>query len=280
MKFTHVFLAVSSLAIVAAANPSNFIINGMPAPQTSAPYHAHLLMRVLPTSADTRVGSGVLISTLYVLTTATNTNEYNLTSSDIYELLLFHILFCSFGWWNVGLGSLQRDQLQWHESISAFTHFLFDPTLLYNNIAIIALPLPVQVNVFVAPARMPTLDQSNLPLPNQIARVNGFGMTSSNGAFATELQVLFQLIDNNDHCVAAFPFIESVQESVFCASMPNTNICFGDQGSGIVLDNLLPPVLVGIVSFTDINCDVETPTVYIRLNFYRGWIQTITGMNW
>lgn len=75
MKFVSGLLLVAGLAVVNAAT-SGRILGGMVAPAGSANYHAHLLMRVSETATSTNVGSGTLISTQHILTSASNTRKY------------------------------------------------------------------------------------------------------------------------------------------------------------------------------------------------------------
>lgn len=253
------FLVVASVAL-ANASPTNFIVNGQNAPQGIAPYHAHILIRENTQSQQTRVGSGVLISNLHVLTTATNVRNFQ--------------------WWNVGLGNIMRQLLEWRETNQALAHPQFNPSTLENNIALLLLPHAVVSSPAIAPVLMPTLAQSHLPLPNEAGRVTGFGFMSTQGNFATDLQVAFQRVVDTNECNAAFPQTQQFSQNVFCGSAEQSNICAGDQGAGYVVDVFFQPVLVGIASITDNSCSGSHPTVYTRVNQYRQWIQGNTGITW
>lgn len=74
MKFFSGLLLVAGLAAVNAVS-SGRIVGGNNAPQGSANYHAHLLIRTTQNAAQTHVGSGTLISAQHVLTTATNVQK-------------------------------------------------------------------------------------------------------------------------------------------------------------------------------------------------------------
>lgn len=75
MKFVSGLLLVAGYAAVANGAVSGRILGGVNAPTGSANYHAHLLLRVEADSVVTNVGSGTLISTTHILTSATNTAE-------------------------------------------------------------------------------------------------------------------------------------------------------------------------------------------------------------
>lgn len=74
MKFLSGILLVAGLAAVNAA-ASGRILGGMTAPTGSANYHAHLLLRANQAATTTNVGSGTLISTQHILTSASNTQK-------------------------------------------------------------------------------------------------------------------------------------------------------------------------------------------------------------
>lgn len=74
MQFFSGLLLVAGLAVASAAT-SGRIVSGSNAPLNSANYHAHLLLRASQTATSTNVGSGTLISTQHILTSATNTQK-------------------------------------------------------------------------------------------------------------------------------------------------------------------------------------------------------------
>lgn len=259
MKFVSGLLLVAGLAAVNAAT-SGRILGGANAPQGSANYHAHLLLRQNQNSPTTNVGSGTLISTSHVLTSATNTQN--------------------FGWFNIGLGSLNRAQLQWQESTRAVTHPEFNADLLNNNIGIIFLAQPIVPSATLIPATMPTMAQASMPMTNESGRVSGFGFTHITGNFATDLQMSFQRVTDTNECLAGFPHLQSFMQNVFCGDSNQGNICAGDQGAGFVIDVFFQPVLLGVASFTSQDCRNGAPAVYTRVNQYRNWIQQQTGIQW
>lgn len=261
MQFFSGFLLVAGLAVAAQASVLNGrIVNGNNAPLNSANYHAHLLLRANQGATATSVGSGTLISTQHILTSATNT--------------------MNFGYWSVGLGNLNRSLLSWHDSTRAVTHNEFDPNTLNNNLGIIFLTMPIQSTATIVPAIMPTMAQSQMPMTNEFGRVSGFGFTQNTGNFANDLQVSFQRVTENNECAAAFPHVMNFMNNVFCGESSQGNICAGDQGSGFVIDIFFQPVLLGVASFTNQDCSSGAPGVYTRINQYRGWIQQQTGMTW
>lgn len=131
----------------------------------------------------------------------------------------------------------------------------------------------------VAPVALPSQSQSHMPLVNENGRVSGFGFTQGTGMFANELQMSFQRVTDSMECMAAFPHTQAFFNNVFCGESSNGNICAGDQGAGFVVDVFFQPVLLGVASFTTQQCNTNTPSVYLRVNQYRNWIQQTTGLN-
>lgn len=204
----------------------------------------------------------------------------NSYSDGIFLTLSFLTPHNSFGWWNVGLGHLNRDNLQWHESIRAEINPNFDFNTLNNNLAIIFLTQPAVVSATIAPVSLPMLAQSPNPLPNENGRISGFGHTQSTGVFANDLQVSFQRVIENQECVTAWPHMANFIQNVFCAEAAQGQICAGDQGAGFVVDIFFQPVLFGVVSFGDQNCGQGHRAVFTRVNPYRDWIQQQTQIQW
>lgn len=75
MKFACGLILVAALAAVAQSAATGRIVGGSNAPAGSTPYHAHLLIRTNQQATATHVGSGTLISTTHVLTSASNTRK-------------------------------------------------------------------------------------------------------------------------------------------------------------------------------------------------------------
>lgn len=178
------------------------------------------------------------------------------------------------------MGNVNRANLQWFEANRAAVHPQFDASTLNNNVAVIFLNSPIQGAVNIAPVAMPALSQTHLPVTNEFGRVSGFGFTQNNGQFATDLQVSFQRVTDNNECFNAFPHMQNFMNNVFCGEASQGNICAGDQGSGFILDIFFVPTLVGIASHTAQNCAGGAPGVYTRVNQYRDWIQQQTQIQW
>ena len=67
---------------------------------------------------------------------------------------------------------------------------------------------------------------------------------------------------------------------LFCADdkEENTNICYGDIGTGFVTLYRGQKVLVGIASLVMRACSALEPTGFVRVSQYLNWIKTETGI--
>lgn len=74
MKFASGILLVAGLAVASALHTGR-IVGGNNAPQGSATYHAHILMRAHQGAEQTHVGSGSLVSQQHIITSATNVRK-------------------------------------------------------------------------------------------------------------------------------------------------------------------------------------------------------------
>uniref|UniRef100_A0A1B0GIE5 Peptidase S1 domain-containing protein n=1 Tax=Lutzomyia longipalpis TaxID=7200 RepID=A0A1B0GIE5_LUTLO len=194
MKYAPVLLL--ALALSVQANPWTRIINGQQATPGSAPYHAHILIRLNPQATETRVGSGALISMTHTLTTAQNVRL--------------------FGQWQVGVGSVNREQLQWSPWTSQhIIHPQFDHTTLNNNIAIIT-HQAFQPSINIQAIALPTAADTQVPFPNEEGRFDGFGFTGPTGPFANQLMVGFVRTTTEQECIQTYPTSGLPQQQLLC----------------------------------------------------------------
>lgn len=180
-----------------------------------------------------------------------------------------------FSWWNVGLGNVNRRELQWHESTTAISHPQYDPANFNNNIAVIILSTALEFSPWISAVRLTPI---SLPMPNQFGQVSGFGYTTSTGEFAKTLTVATQMVTEAETCIEAFSFVESFYDSIFCASAVTGNVGGGDQGSGFVQSIFLENVLTGLASTWRLDGRRDLPDVFVKVFSYKDWIYAVTGV--
>ncbi|XP_059620299.1 chymotrypsin B-like [Phlebotomus argentipes] len=258
MKYSPVLLLVFALSVQANPSISNRVINGQPAIPGSAPYHAHILIRQNQDDGA-RVGSGCLISMTHVLTTAQNVR--------------------TFGHWEIGVGSVNRNQLQWSATTLALVHPMFDYTTMNNNIAIIFMVKPFISSIHVQAIPLPLPTDTQAPFPGDKCRFNGFGFTGPTGPFSDQLLMGFKRVTTDQVCAQTYPHLGRFLSNNFCGlATDQSTFCAGDQGTALVGMVRSQTVLVGLASFHSENCQVENPAVFVRVSVYRTWIQMITGI--
>ncbi|XP_059620301.1 chymotrypsin B-like [Phlebotomus argentipes] len=267
MKCSLVLLLIFALSvqvnclISASANPLilNRVINGHPGTPGSAPYHAHILIRQNQDDGA-RVGSGCLISMTHVLTTAQNVR--------------------TFSHWEIGVGNVERDRLEWREATQALAHPLFDHNTLNNNIAIITVMQPFIAGFFVEAISMPLPTDIQVPFPNAHCRFDGFGFTGPTGPFSDQLLMGIKHVTTDQVCAQTYPHIAHSLVNNFCAQglQFESTFCQGDQGTALVSMVRFRLVVVGLASFTDGRCQGNIPGVFVRVTAYRNWIQQNTGL--
>ncbi|GAB0095557.1 hypothetical protein DMENIID0001_109520 [Sergentomyia squamirostris] len=256
MMYSPLLLLVGILYV--QANPTTFVIGGQNAPPGSAPYHAHLNIRINAQAQETRVGSGCLISMNHVLTTAQNVRN--------------------FGHWNVGVGNVNRNQLQWSQTTQSVAHQQFDPNTLNNNIAIIVLTQPFNPSANIQAIPLPLATDNQIPWPNEEGRFNGFGFTGPTGPFSEQLMMGFKRVTTDPICSQAYPHMTPFLANNFCALDNQQTFCGGDQGTGLVGMVRFQTTLVGLASFTNQQCQANIPGMFVRVATYRNWIQQQSGI--
>ncbi|XP_059620305.1 chymotrypsin B-like [Phlebotomus argentipes] len=258
MKYSPVLLLVFALSVQANPSISHRVINGQQATPGSAPYHVHILIRQNQ-AGQARVGSGCLISMTHVLTTAQNVR--------------------TFGHWEVGAGNVNRNQLEWRQTTQALAHPQFDHNTLNNNIAIITVMQPFNPTMNIQAIAMPTAQDTQVPFANEECRFNGFGFTGPTGPFSDQLLMGFKRVTTDQVCAQTYPHLGSFLNNNFCGlDAAQSTFCGGDQGTALVGMVRFQTVVVGLASFTNPNCQANSPGAFVRVSPYRNWIQQNTGV--
>lgn len=115
----------------------------------------------------------------------------------------------------------------------------------------------------------------------------GWGRISDTDPFdATRFNLKSMLnVQDNSSCYAqlksrlAARFEKSdIPDSVICAQSEISQHCSGDSGSPMILANVRPAILVGIISWSKAGCSVRgDPGVYTRISSFVPWIRDITS---
>ncbi|XP_044221275.1 chymotrypsin A-like [Thunnus albacares] len=154
-----------------------------------------------------------------------------------------------------------------------FTHPDYNsPTLFNNDILLIKLASPAQINRRVSPVCVAET-RDNFPA-GTMCMATGWGQTSGNGNTPNRLQQAALPLLSNKNCSVG----DIVTPETICAGANGRSICFGDSGGPLVCPKGGTWTLVGISSWVLGKCDTMLPNGYARVTALRAWIdQTIAA---
>ncbi|XP_049877534.1 phenoloxidase-activating factor 1-like isoform X2 [Pectinophora gossypiella] len=157
------------------------------------------------------------------------------------------------------------------------SHKLFNNPNFHNDIAIIELDTPVELNNYVSPICLPKEDQLGDLKVGELVTVAGWGkMNMSTDQRADVLQYVQLPVVQPVVCDSIGRGF-TVSESEICAGAQlNKDACGGDSGGPMmkIYDTPDGPktYLVGTVSFGPTICGIKKPGVYASISHYLHWI--------
>nr|XP_060644379.1 chymotrypsin-like protease CTRL-1 [Anolis sagrei ordinatus] len=180
----------------------------------------------------------------------------------------------------VVLGEYDRssaaEPIQRRSIVKAITNPGWDSRNLNNDITLLKLSSPAQLNARVSPV---CLASSTETLPAGLKCVTtGWGRTSgtASGSAARLQQVALPLVTVNQ-CQQYWG--SRITSSMVCAGGAGASSCQGDSGGPLVCQKGSAWTLIGIVSWGTTNCNVGTPAVYTRVSKFRNWIEQVVAYN-
>jgi len=165
---------------------------------------------------------------------------------------------------NVNEGTEQERQVS-----SVIIHRDYDTDWLYNDIALMTLSSPLDLNDRVGP--IPLAPAGHAATGNVV--VSGWGATSESGSTAAILQKVTVPIISDDECRGAYGD-EDVLDSMICAGVPEggRDSCQGDSGGPMVANDIGMNYLAGLVSWGYGCARPGFPGVYTEVSAFRDWI--------
>ncbi|ODM99656.1 Trypsin-1 [Orchesella cincta] len=135
-----------------------------------------------------------------------------------------------------------------------------------NDIAILAIDYPFEINPNVSPIRLPKKRERI----GNYGVVSGWGKVSESGLSSQILRKTKVLVGPNKSCERSFPEL-FVAKTMICAGV-HRGECKGDSGGPLV--DLKKKFLAGIVSFGEFDCTKPKHNgFYTRVSAFVNWIQ-------
>uniref|UniRef100_A0A8C8RN17 Peptidase S1 domain-containing protein n=1 Tax=Pelusios castaneus TaxID=367368 RepID=A0A8C8RN17_9SAUR len=182
----------------------------------------------------------------------------------------------------VRLGEHNIRDVDWTEQLrlsqKTIPHPHYNPTSKDNDIMLIKLLTPANINSNVQPMELPT----TCPSPGEKCTVSGWGMTSSipstvtKSSFPNALHCANVSIISSERCRTIYP--RYFTKNMLCAGVleGGTDACQGDSGGPLVCSGKLQ----GIVSWGTQTCALPNkPGVYVTICNYINWIQKTINNN-
>lgn len=117
---------------------------------------------------------------------------------------------------------------------------------------------------------------SEVPFDGNVARVSGWGATSSSAWLSSQLNEKEVTIVYFNDCKYLYEGIQNpVTERMVCAGSRDGGPCQGDSGDPLVYNEQL----IGLMSWSFGCGDSKYPAVYTDVTKFRGWIADYTGLS-
>ncbi|KAJ2953213.1 hypothetical protein O0L34_g790 [Tuta absoluta] len=156
-------------------------------------------------------------------------------------------------------------------------HVSFNKPPFHNDIAIIQLDKPVELNNYVVPICLPRKDQLDSLQIGDMVTVAGWGKTNMSTEHRAEvLQYVALPIVTPSVCEFIGRGFKMTEAEICAGAVHNKDACGGDSGGPLmkVYDTPEGPksYLIGAVSFGPTICGIKKPGVYSSVQFFLKWI--------
>ncbi|KAJ0056789.1 hypothetical protein NL108_017698 [Boleophthalmus pectinirostris] len=152
----------------------------------------------------------------------------------------------------------------------------YNPYTINNDITLIKLASPAQLNTRVSPVCVANAGD-NFP-GGMMCVTTGWGLTRYNANDTPPLlqQAALPLL-TNDNCKNYWG--SKITNLMICAGANGSSSCMGDSGGPLVCQKSGAWTLVGIVSWGSGTCTPTIPGVYARVTELRAWMDQIIASN-
>ncbi|KAF7688054.1 chymotrypsin A-like [Silurus meridionalis] len=172
--------------------------------------------------------------------------------------------------------SSNAEPIQTIRIAKVFKHQQYNPMTINNDILLIKLASPAQLNAHVSPVCVAE-SSDNFPGGMQCV-TSGWGLTRYNAPDTPAVlqQASLPLLINDD-CRRHWG--NKISDLMICAGASGVSSCMGDSGGPLVCEKNNAWTLVGIVSWGSGMCNTSIPAVYARVTALRSWMDGIIAAN-
>lgn len=265
-----IFLSVFVTAVFAADLPpekqvhiEGRITNGTIAAQGMFPYQVGLSLHIREKGAWC---GGTIISDRWILTAAHCT--HGVDGATVY-----------FGAFDIENKTEAGQQRIYCSKKNFFIHKGYKPPQTDNDIALIKLPMPIEFNENIKPAKLPKKSEKHLTYEGELVVASGWGKDSDKAKSVTRyLQYIEVPVMSQSKCTKYY--FNSITNNMICIETKNKkSICNGDSGGPLVYRNKGVNYVIGATSFgIFLGCEKGWPGVFARVTSYLDWIEEISGV--
>ncbi|KDR14900.1 Chymotrypsin BI [Zootermopsis nevadensis] len=159
-------------------------------------------------------------------------------------------------------------------------HPNWDSATLENDIALLKLPVKVELNDDIKSVRLPSRGQLNENFANADTTVSGWGKDSDSAStISPVLRFVQSPVISNLQC--DIYYLGLINDGHICTSgSGGKSTCSGDSGGPLIItesDRL--PTQIGLVSFgISLGCEIGWPPAFTRITAFLSWIESTTGI--
>ncbi|CAG00821.1 unnamed protein product [Tetraodon nigroviridis] len=172
--------------------------------------------------------------------------------------------------------SSNNENIQVMQVGQVFKHPNYNSYTINNDITLIKLASPAQLNIRVSPV---CVAETSDVFPGGMKCVtSGWGLTRYNAPDTPpRLQQVALPLLTNEECRKHWG--SKITDLMVCAGASGASSCMGDSGGPLVCEKAGAWTLVGIVSWGSGFCSVSSPGVYARVTMLRAWMDQIIAAN-
>ncbi|XP_059473962.1 brachyurin-like [Neocloeon triangulifer] len=161
----------------------------------------------------------------------------------------------------------------------SYVHENYSDQTLNNDIALLKLPVQVELSKFVQVVRLPAAADATKNFAKQKCTISGWGKTGDDKGTSDDLKFLKRMIVENTVCASLYGE-ETVISSLLCIkNVDKQATCQGDSGGPFVCkEKDKKSTQVGLVSFGSSTSCIKSPSGFTRVASYLGWISEKTGL--